>query len=60
MLLNSVPKELLNPEWAEGILCWGQVGFDVHSLVGARTKIEAERVGKYPIRPLLLLQCPLL
>jgi hypothetical protein len=28
-------------------------GFNVHSRVRARTKIEAERVGKYMVRPVL-------
>jgi len=51
-----VRKELLSPEWAERILSWRHTGFSVHSLVRARTKSEAERVGKYMIRPLLSLE----
>jgi hypothetical protein len=31
-------------------------GFNVHSRVRARTRIEAERVGKYMLRPLLSLE----
>jgi len=46
-----VGRELLRPEWAERILSWRHSGFSVHSLVRAKTKIEAERVGKYMIRP---------
>jgi hypothetical protein len=50
-----VGRELLSPEWAERILSWPHSGFNVHSLVRAKTKIEAERVGKYMIRPILAL-----
>ncbi|MBM3295663.1 MAG: hypothetical protein FJY82_14250 [Candidatus Aminicenantes bacterium] len=39
-------------EWAERILSWQHSGFSVHSRVRAKTKTEAERVGKYMIRPL--------
>ncbi len=38
------------------ILCWRHTGFNVHSQVRAQTKSEAERVGKYMIRPLLSLK----
>jgi hypothetical protein len=48
-----VGRELLSPEWAERILSWRHTGFNVHSLVRTKTKPEAERVGKYMIRPLL-------
>jgi hypothetical protein len=51
-----VGKELLSPEWAERLLSWRHTGFNVHSRVRARTKREAERVGKYMIRPLLSLE----
>jgi Putative transposase len=51
-----VQRELLSPEWAERLLSWPHTGFNVHSRVRARTKIEAERVGKYMIRPLLSLE----
>jgi hypothetical protein len=51
-----VHKELLSPEWADRLLSWRHTGFNVHSRVRARTKREAERVGKYMIRPLLSLQ----
>ncbi|MDH7556648.1 MAG: transposase, partial [Candidatus Methanosuratincola sp.] len=44
------------PEWAERILSWHHTGFNVHSRVRAKTKKEAEQVGKYMIRPLLSLQ----
>ena len=51
-----VRKELLSPEWAERILFWPHSGFNVHSLVRAKTKPEAERVGKYMLRPVLALE----
>jgi hypothetical protein len=51
-----VHKELLSPEWAEHLLSWRHTGFNVHSGVRAKTKGEAERVGKYMIRPLLSLE----
>jgi len=35
----------------EKILSWRRTGFNVHSLVRTKTKLEAERVGKYMIRP---------
>jgi len=55
VLAMLVRKELLSPEWAERILSWRHTGFNVHSLVRTKTKPEAERVGKYMIRPVLLL-----
>jgi len=55
VLSMLVRKELLSPEWAERILSWPHTGFNVHSLVRAKTKLEAERVGKYMIRPVLSL-----
>ncbi len=45
-----VHKELLSPGWAERFLSWRHTGFSVHSRVRAKTKKEAERVGKYMIR----------
>ena len=51
-----VNRGLLSPEWAERILCWRHTGFNVHSRVRAKTKLEAERVGKYMIRPVLALE----
>ena len=56
VLRSLVHKQLLSPEWAERILSWHHTGFNVHSRVRAKTKIEAERVGKYMIRPLLSLE----
>jgi len=49
-------REVLSPEWAEPLLSWRHTGFSVHSRVRAKTKTEAERVGKYMIRPLLSLE----
>ena len=48
--------ELLSPGWAERLLSWRHTGFNVHSRVRAKTRHEAERVGKYMIRPLLSLE----
>jgi hypothetical protein len=56
VLAMLVRKELLNPDWVKRILSWSHTGFNVHSLVRTQTKIEAERVGKYMIRPLLSLE----
>ena len=56
VLSMLVHKELLSPEWAERILSWRHTGFNVHSLVRTKTKPEAERVGKYMIRPVLALE----
>ena len=39
-----VRKELLSPEWAERILSWRHTGFNVHSRIRAKTKMEAERM----------------
>jgi hypothetical protein len=50
-----VDRGLLSPEWAERILSWRHSGFNVHSRVRARTKTEAERIGKYMVRPILAL-----
>jgi hypothetical protein len=56
VLADLVRKELLSPEWADRLLSWRHTGFNVHSRVRAKTKKEAERVGKYMIRPLLSLE----
>jgi ribosomal protein S27E len=56
VLADLVRKELLSPEWAERLLSWRHTGFNVHSRVRAKTKREAEPVGKYMIRPLLSLE----
>lgn len=49
-------NQLLSREWADRLLSWRHSGFSVHSRVRAHTKPEAERVGKYMIRPLLSLE----
>jgi hypothetical protein len=51
-----VHKELLNPEWAQRLFSWRHSGFNVHSRIRAKIHHEAERVGKYMIRPLLSLE----
>jgi hypothetical protein len=56
VLADLVHKELLSPEWAERLLSWRHTGFSVHSRVRAKTKTEAERVGKYMCRSLLSLE----
>ena len=56
VLAFLVGRELLSQEWAERILSWRHMGFNVHSRVRAKTKPEAERVGKYMIRPVLSLE----
>jgi len=49
-------QELISQALAEKIAGWRHSGFSVHSKVRAQTKKEAERVGKYMIRPLLSLE----
>jgi len=49
-------KKLIGIPLVEKILCWRHTGFNVHSKVRAQTRREAERVGKYMIRPLLSLK----
>jgi hypothetical protein len=56
VLAALVSRELLSPEWAERLLSWRHSGFNVHSRVRAKTRKEAEGVGKYMIRPLLCLE----
>ncbi|MFH0799289.1 MAG: transposase [Pseudomonadota bacterium] len=56
VLADLVRNKLLSPEWADRLLSWRHTGFNVHSRVRAKTKKEAERVGKYMIRPLLSLE----
>jgi len=56
VLADLVRRELLSPEWAERILSWRPTGFSGHSLVRAKSKPEAERVGKDMSRPLLSLE----
>jgi hypothetical protein len=48
-------RELLSTELGERLLSWRHTGFNVHSRVRAKTKKEAEPVGKYMIRPVLSL-----
>jgi hypothetical protein len=53
MLLH---ERLINLELVQKILRWRHTGFNVHTKVRTTTKREAERVGKYMIRPLLSLK----
>jgi hypothetical protein len=48
--------ELISEDLVEKISGWRHSGFSVHSKVRAQTRKEAERVGKYMIRPLLSLE----
>jgi hypothetical protein len=49
-------EELISEAVVEKIAGWRHSGFSVHSKVRAETRQEAERVGKYMIRPLLSLE----
>jgi len=49
-------EELISKALVEKIAGWRHSGFSVHSQVRAKTREEAERVGKYMIRPLLSLE----
>jgi hypothetical protein len=49
-------EELISEAVVEKIASWRHSGFSVHSKVRAQTRKEAERVGKYMIRPLLSLE----
>jgi len=49
-------KNLISQALVEKIMGWRHSGFSVHSKVKAPTKEEAERVGKYMIRPLISLK----
>jgi hypothetical protein len=49
-------EELISEAVVEKIEGWRHTGFSVHSKVRAQTKEEAERVGKYMVRPLLSLE----
>jgi len=49
-------EELISEALVEKIAGWGHSGFSVHSKVRAKNRQEAERVGKYMIRPLLSLE----
>jgi ribosomal protein S27E len=49
-------EKLIGLPLAGKILRWRHTGFNVHSQVRAQTTSEAERVGKYMIRPLLSLK----
>jgi len=42
-LAEIFAQELLSPEWAERLLSWRHAGFNVHSLVRTKAKLEAER-----------------
>jgi hypothetical protein len=46
-------QELVSQALVEKIAGWRHSGFSVHSKVRAKTKEEAEQVGRYMIRPLL-------
>jgi len=49
-------EELISEALVEKIMGWRHTGFSVHSKVRAKTRKEAEQVGKYMIRPLLSLE----
>jgi len=49
-------KQLINLTLIQKVLRWRHTGFHVHSKARATSKQEAERVGKYMIRPILSLK----
>jgi hypothetical protein len=49
-------KKFIELSLVQKILRWCRTGFNVHSKVRSQTKSEAERVGKYMIRPVLSLK----
>lgn len=49
-------EKLIGLPLVQKILGWRHTGFNVHGKVRVQTKSEAERVGKYMIRPLLSLK----
>jgi len=53
MLLH---EGLINLELVQKILRWLHTGFNVHTKVRAKTRKDAESLGKYMIRPILSLQ----
>ncbi|MCK4263662.1 MAG: transposase, partial [Candidatus Aminicenantes bacterium] len=56
VFLLLLRKQLINQDLVQKILSWRYTGFNVHSKVRAESKEEAERVGKYMIRPILSLR----
>ena len=56
VLTMLLREELITLKVVQKILSWKHSGFNVHSKVRASTKEEAERIGKYMIRPLLSLE----
>jgi len=56
VFLLLLGKQLINRDLVEKILLWQHTGFNVHSKVRAECKEEAERIGKYMIRPILSLR----
>ena len=53
VFLLLLGKQLINRDLVEKILLWQHTGFNVHSKVRAESKEEADRIGKYMIRPIL-------
>jgi len=49
-------KQLINLSLVQKVLRWRHTGFNVHSRVRTKTRQEAERVGRYMIRPILSLK----
>jgi len=48
-------EKLISKALVDKIMAWRHSGFSVHSKVRAESREEAERVGKYLIRPILFL-----
>lgn len=56
LFARLLEEEFISEALVEKISGWRHSGFSVHSKVRAQTRKEAERVGKYMIRPLLSLE----
>ncbi len=56
VFLLLLRKQLINRDLVQKKLLWLHTGFNVHSKVRLETREEAERIGKYMIRPILSLR----
>jgi hypothetical protein len=56
LFARLLEEEFISEALVEKISGWRHSGFSVHSKVRVKTGKEAERVGKYMIRPLLSLE----
>ena len=56
LFARLLEEEFISEALVEKIAGWHYTGFSAHSKVRVKTRKEAERVGKYMIRPLLSLE----